>query len=560
MDQISGAQQGKYFDLGTFGRKISTENADAQLWFNRGLTWCYGFNHDEAVKCFQKAIDADPDCAMAWWGLAYAAGPNYNKIWEMFDKQDLQASLRLTYEAAKTGLSKIDTASPVEAALIRAIQVRYPQPHTPLNNPLWNKEYANAMEMVYKDFNEDPDVASLYADACMMLTPWRMWDLRTGQPASGARTLEAKRVLEQALQRKDSRDHPGIVHLYIHLMEMSNEPEIALVPADRIRDLIPDSGHLCHMPSHLDVLVGDYRRSIASNAKAIIADEKYMKTTSPKSFYTVYRLHNYHSLIYAAMFAGQIEPALTTVGRMEASVTRELLMIESPPLANWLEAYLNTRVHVLIRFGQWKDIISLKLPDDQALYCVTTAHLHYGKALAWAATGDIQNAEREQELFVAAVKKVPKTRFDNKNRSTDVLAVAAAMLQGEIDYRRGKFDSAFEHLEHATKLDDALNYAEPWGWMQPTRHAHAALLLEQNHVEEALVLYRADLGYDDALPRARWHPNNVWALHGYHECLKKLGRLDEAKVVSRSLKLALATADVSIGSSCFCRLRTENKL
>lgn len=359
-----------------------------------------------------------------------------------------------------------------------------------------------------------------------------------------ARTPEIKEVLGRALDSGGQR-HPGILHMYIHLMEMSPTPEAALPAANRLRNLVPDAGHLQHIPPHLDVILGDWHSSIAANTAATRADEKYRLAdpSNTTDFYTFYRLHNYHSLIYAAMF----------VERMEKFVPESLLRIDSPPMADWLETFLTVRVHVLIRFGKWDDIIALPLPADQALYCMTTAMLHYGKAIAFAATTRIAEAEAQRELFRAAATRVPPSRMDFPNKCVDVLAVAAEMLDGEIAYRRGNFVMAFAKLEAGIAREDALMYSEPPGWMQPIRHALGALALEQGDLQRAEAAYKADLGLSDALPRARQHPRNIWALHGYRDCLVRLSREEEARDVGKQLDEVSAGADVKVEASCFCR-------
>jgi tetratricopeptide (TPR) repeat protein len=223
-----------------------------------------------------------------------------------------------------------------------------------------------------------------------------------------------------------------------------------------------------------------------------------------------------------------------------------------------LEGFLSTRIHILIRFGRWQEIKNLEIPRNSELYCMTTAMIHYGKGVAWAATGMVEEAENERTLFRISTKQVPPSRTLFNNRCIDILAIAEAMLDGELAYRQGDFDIAFKYLLQSIALDDGLPYDEPWGWMQPTRHAYGALLLEQGYVAKAAAVYSADLGIDKSLPRALQHPNNVWALHGYHECLIKLGRTAEAQIIGQLLTLAAATADVSIRSSCFCRLQTSN--
>jgi tetratricopeptide (TPR) repeat protein len=221
-------------------------------------------------------------------------------------------------------------------------------------------------------------------------------------------------------------------------------------------------------------------------------------------------------------------------------------------MANWLEGLSSVRVHVLVRFGLWDEIFDLRIPEDE-LYCVTTAMMHYGKGVALAASGQVEDASQWRELFEKSFKKVKPSRTLFNNKCTDILAVARAMLDGEIEYRRGNIETAFFHLRHAIHLDDNLPYDEPWGWMQPTRHAYGALLLEQGRVEEAAKVYAADLGVDNTLPRALRHPNNIWALQGYYECLMRMGRIDEARQIEPQLFKAVKVADVPILSSCFCR-------
>lgn len=543
-----------YYDLGNHSRPVSTSSPEAQAWFDRGLAWAYGFNHEEAVYCFEQAIGCDPQCAMAYWGLGYALGPNYNKPWEAFDEADLADTVaRATAALARAGEAGT-AASPAERALITALRRRYPEGRDPGGWADWNAGYAEAMADVYRQFPGDLDIAALYADALMNIAPWQLWDLRTGAPAQETQTTRAKEVLDQALRADGGRAHPGVLHMYVHLMEMSPYPERARAAAEQLRGLVPDAGHLHHMPTHLDVLCGDYLRVVASNSEAIRADAKYLAHRGAMNFYTLYRVHNYHFRIYGAMFLGQSEVALRTAADVEATIPEELLRVQSPPMADWLEGFLGIRVHVLIRFGRWRDILGLPAPADPGLYCVTTAMLHYGRAVACAALGQVADAEAERERFAAAREAVPSTRTLFNNSCEDILAIAGSLLDGELEYRRGNTETAFAHLRQAIALDDGLPYDEPWGWMQPTRHAYGALLLEQGRVTEAEAVYRADLGLDDTLPRACQHPASVWSLHGYHECLTKLGKHGEAQIIEQQLRLAAAMADVPVTASCFCRL------
>ena len=550
-----------YYDLGAHRLPVTTRSPEGQLWFDRGLLWCYGFNHGEAVRCFRRALESDPDCAMAYWGIAHALGPNYNKPWDAFDEAEFKSVLSEAHEASSKAVALLDGVTEMERAIIRTLPFRYPTA-VPGSNPSgWVEDYATEMRQVYQRFPDHPDICTLFAESLMNRTPWNLWDLKTGGIAEGASTAEAKEVLEAALQRIEDTGgpwHPGLLHMYIHLMEMSPNPEMALKVADRLRSLVPDSGHLQHMPTHIDVLCGHYQAVVDSNDAAITADRKFQTLEGSVNFYSLYRCHNYHFKVYGAMFLGQYRPAIEAAEEMISStLTAELLTVESPPMANWLEGFVSIKQHVLIRFGRWEEIIAQELPEDQELYCVTTAIIRYAKAVALASIGDVPAAERESALFDEALSRVPESRYIFNNTCLDILAIAREMMLGEVEYRKGNFDAAFAHLGKSVELDGNLPYDEPWGWMQPTRHALGALLLEQDRVEEAYRIYREDLGYDNTVSRASQHPDNVWGLHGYHECLLRLGRTAEAELIEQRLRLANARTDVPVAASCFCRLEAD---
>ena len=545
-----------YFDLGGYSRPVTTRSAQAQAWFDRGLIWTYGFNHGEAVACFRRALDADGTCAMAWWGIAYASGPNYNKPWEGFDEEDLVRSVEVSHEAAGHALRHCAGASAVERALVEAIGTRCPSVRPQDGMDAWNHAWAEAMRDVYRAHPDDSDVQALFAEALMNLTPWALWDLETGGIAEGAHTAEATEVLERGLEARAKRGelpHPGLLHMYIHLMEMSPHPERALGACEQLRDAVPDAGHLRHMPTHIDVLCGDYAAVVRSNEAAIAADRKFLAREGAINFYSLYRCHNIHFKIYGAMFLGRFRDALDAAEEMAVGLPADLLSVRSPPMADWLEGFVAMKLHVLVRFGRWEDILAYDLPADRDLYCVTLAMTRYARAVANAVLGDVEAAEQEADAFETAFGRVPDSRYVFNNSCRDILAVARAMMRGEIAYRRGEYETAFELLRRSVELSDTLAYDEPWGWMQPARHALGALLLEQRRVEEAAAVYRADLGYDATVSRSCQHPDNVWSLHGYLECLERLGRTDEAAIVRQKLDIAMARADVPIAASCFCR-------
>ncbi len=543
-----------YFDIDVYSRKITTSSPDAQLWFDRGLVWTYSYNHELAVECFQKALEHDPRCAMAHWGLAYAIGPNYNFEWWMMDPATKLKALGIAHDSTAAARALLAGVTPVEHDLIEALPARYPQRDPIEEQAPWNDDFAAAMKKAYEAHPGDIDVATIYAESILNQTPWKMWDIRNNASAAGAGTAEAQAVLERFVDTPEGRVHPGILHLYVHLMEMSPTPEKALAAGDRLRDLVPDAGHLIHMPTHIDIQCGQYHDALYWNQKGIEADLKVAERQGRMNFYTAYRVHNYHFAIYGAMFLGQYEPAPAAAEEMIREIPVELLKLESPPMADFLESYISMKTHVQIRFGRWRDIIAEPLPEDPDLYCHTTASLHYAKAVAHAALADVARSEAERERFLEARTRVPESRYLHNNRCIDLLDVAEQMLDGELQYRKRNFDKAFTHLQKAVELEDALAYDEPWGWIQPVRHALGALALEQGRVDLAEQAYREDLSLSGDLPRACIHPDNIWSLKGLQECLRQkgAGKSAEAKLIDQRLKLAASRSDLPVGASCHC--------
>ncbi|WP_306317475.1 MULTISPECIES: hypothetical protein [unclassified Streptomyces] len=544
------------YDLGEHGYPVTTRSTEAQLWFDRGLLWAYSFNHDEAVGCFEVAAEHDPECAMAHWGMAYAAGPNYNKPWRLFDDRDRAATLKYAREALERAQSLAANATPVERALIEALAHRFPGPADGEDIPeptLLDRAYADALRTAHQEHPDDLDLTALFSEALLCVSPRALW-CDSGEP-SGEHVVEAREVLEGVLAHPEARRHPALNHMYIHLMDMSPWPELALPAADALRNAVPDGSHMAHMSTHIDAACGDYRNTIASNRHAATVDDTYFARERPVGRYFSYRAHNIRFLAYGAMMAGRSRDALWAAHRLNEIVTPEILEVTSPPMADLAESYRTTLPHVLIRFGRWEEILDLELPEDQELFASTTAMTHYSRAIALSALGRITEAEAARDAFEAARAAVPETRFSSlPAKEVEVLEVATAMLEGELQYRKGDFDTAFAALRRAIEVEDSLPYTDPPAWLLPARHPYGALLLEQGHVEEAAAAYRADLRMDQSLTRWRAHPGNVWALHGYHECLTQLGRHDEARQLAVQRDIAVGAADIEIGASCFCRL------
>ncbi len=546
-----------YFNLGEYQRSISTESEQAAVWFNRGLNWCYGFNQEEAVRCFEKVVELDAQCAMGHWGIAYAAGPFYNKPWHWFGQRERAQAIAYCHDHAIRASELAQNASPVEQALINAMCQKHQQASVEYELDLenWMQSYAVAMRQVYLDFPDDLDVICLTAEAIINLTPWKLWDQR-GIPARNAGTVEAIEILESGLAMQKTQPilpHPGILHFYIHVFEMSPTPEKALACADQLRDLCPDCGHLRHMASHIDSLCGQWQNGADANDRAITADRKYLKLRGSEEFYLISVVHNFDFKIWASMFLGQYAEALKAADSICDLVRDKRAMRDQWYLSSTLEGYYAGRAHVMVRFGKWQEICDEAMPDSPGLVPITTILLVYAKAIAHATLGDPESARSYQKQFLELYQEIPEWHVMANNPTRKILAVGEAMMNGEVEYHDGNHELGFRYLREASTLSDNLEYSEPWPWMHPPRHALGALLLEQGRIEEAIIHYEDDLGIGDRLPRCAQHPNNIWALQGYYECLQRLGRQQQAESIKPQLDLLKQNSDTEINSSCCCR-------
>lgn len=549
---------GNYFNLGNYRRLITTSSEEALTWFNRGLVWCYGFNQEEAVRCFEKVIALDAECAMGYWGIAYATGPFYNKPWGWYGFQERDEAIAYCHEYAQKASALKHNATAVEQGLIDALCAKHPvgQAKTEIELDNWTQGYADAMRGLYREFSDDLDIICLCAESVMNLTPWKLWDLQHGVPATDACTEEAIELLEHGLrlvERNGFDPHPGILHFYIHVYEMSPTPEKALPFANQLRKLCPESGHLVHMASHIDSLCGHWQDAADANRRAIKVDHEYVNLRGTDEFYMISVVHNLDFNIWASMFLGQYHEALRSADRICDLVRDKRNLVDKWYLASTLDGYYAGRAHVLVRFGCWQQICDEAMPDNPDTVPITTIFLVYAKAIAHAALGDLATGRDYQQQFYDRYRQVPEWHVMANNPSRDILAVAQAMMNGEVEYHAGNHELGFRYLREATVLCDHLEYSEPWPWMHPPRHALGALLLEQNHTEEALIHYEDDLGIQHRLPRCAQHPGNIWSLHGYHECLIRLGRKDEAAAIKPELDALIRQSDTEIKSSCCCR-------
>jgi tetratricopeptide (TPR) repeat protein len=510
-----------------FHRTITTKSREAQRLFDRGLLLGYGFNHEAAVTAFEQAAAADPACAMAHWGKAFALGPNINN--PRMDEKATHAAVESVGKAQALAAG----AAPVERELIEALSHRYELP-PPADRKLLDAVYADAMRKVWHDFPKDPDVGALFGESLLDLRPWDQWR-PDGLPQPG--TLEAVAAIEAVLAF--APDHPGANHMAIHALEASPHPERALPAADRLRTLVPDSGHLLHMPAHIDMMLGHYGEAVAANQRGIAADDRELDLPQNSGIYANYRAHNHRHLAWAAMYDGQKSVALAAA----RTVVERLSAMEPmrPPAS--IEASLALPWHVLVRFGDWEAILAepAPAPGQKAL----RAFWLEARTLALSGLRRLDDADASREEFETAIAEVPADFRLGKNSVKDLLEIARAFTAGELDYRHGRYEPAFAQLRDAVAKEDALHYDEPADWMQPVRHALGALLLEQGRVAEAEATYHEDL---------QRHPENGWSLHGLAECLRRTGRNAEAESVEERFRAAWKRADVVLPGSCFCRI------
>lgn len=408
--------------------------------------------------------------------------------------------------------------SDVEIQILSAIRTLtcHPSIEPHLAETTVGRPYANAMRRVHERYPDEADVSYFYAESLMVLNAWNLYEYPTGKPLSQD-VEEIQTVLEQALKLHPK--HAGICHLYVHLCEMSSEPQKALAACDALRTEFLDAGHLIHMPTHIDVLLGDYESCVQYNISAIIADEKIMRvspdTAGTESFYFGYIVHNFHMVVFGCILGGMEAIAMEKALELNEFLTEDLF-VNNHDLTTYLESYAALDIHILVRFGRWKEILEkIPFPKYPMLMLYRSASLHYARGLALANIGETETAITEANLFDdLRLHKSAEMRILHNNNVANLLAVDAPMLRGEIAYHSGKYEEAFSLLRSAVELQDELNYDEPWGKMQPIRHALGGLLSEQGHYEEAEACFRTDL---------KFHPGNPWGLVGLITCLE--GRL-----------------------------------
>jgi tetratricopeptide (TPR) repeat protein len=525
--QTSGPKAPLYDNLGNYHYAITTASPDAQKYFDQGLTLSYAFNHAEAIRAFRQATSLDPKCAMCYWGIAFAYGPNINAP--------------ITPEAAKEAWQAIEQARAVaaaapekERAFIEALAKRYTADPKAERPPL-DRAYAEAMRGVTTRFPDDLDAATLFAQSLMDTSPWNYWE-KNGSPR--AFTNEVLASLESVLARKP--DHLGAIHLYIHAVEASPNPGRATQYADKLAALVPGAGHLVHMPAHIYLRTGRYNDASVANQHAIKADEAYFKgdaVPGNMTYQVGYYPHNIHFFVAAASMEGRQADALKAAEEVRAKMHGD--MLRDPAMGGMVQHQNLTPLYTKVRFGMWDGVLAEPAPPDNLPFM--SAMWHAARGLALAAQGRVKEAETERAA-VAAVKDEPalKTTFvSSVNVASAIVAIAHEVLSGEIETRKRRADQAARHFAQAVTFEDDLTYMEPPDWPIPVRQLQGAALLELGRAKEAEDAFRGDM---------KKFPDNGWSLSGLQASLEQQGRAADAAAVKERLAQQWRMSDIQVAA------------
>ena len=523
--ELDAAKAQLFEGLGSRTHAITTTSPEAQVYFDQGLAWTYAFNHDEAICSFARAAELDPECAMAWWGIALCEGPNYN------DPQMTPERNAAAWGALQEALARIDGTLPLERALIEALSVRYADP-APEDRSALEQAYADAMAEVWAAYPESSDVGVLYAEAMMVQRPWKLYSAE-GQPEGD--TLHIVATLERVMEL-DS-DNPGANHLYIHAVEPSLTPDRAIAAADRLCDQVPGAGHLDHMPSHIYVQVGLWHKSVDQNLAAMRADDRYRALAPDQGIQHMYMVHNAHMLAYSAMMVGREEDAMMAARAMWSNVPEEVLEGVAPYIDLWMTSVYDVQK----RFGRWDEILAEPAPPSYLP--LTTAVWRAHRAIAFAAKHEFEAAKQEHEAFREARAALPDESVFGDDPVRRILEVSDHFITGEIALQKGAWGPAAEALERAVEAEDSLAYGEPPQWLQPTRHTLGAVYLKAGRFEDAERVYREDL--------VKWRGNG-WSLYGLGRALEGQGKTAEAEQTMAAYATAWKHADEPTTTSCKC--------
>ena len=517
---------------GTYSKKISTQNKEAQQFFDQGLRLAWGFYFPESIASYLEAARHDPDHPMPYWGMAHAMGPNPNSRYSGMPDDPKGEGLK----AIKKAMDRIENASDMEAKLIKALYTLYDKNANP-DAKQRDQAYLAEMRKLNRDYPNDPDIAALYANSYMSIQRWNYWGDQ-GKPIS--ETLLVAEALEHIMSKDLS--HPGVLHLHIHLIEASAEPERALVSADNLERTIPIVGHVVHMPSHIYIRVGQYEKALEQNIRSQKVDKEFAKIwgdlplpnlgTYPLS----HKIHSGHALDfvrYAASVQGNYNLASESAWAMANSIKDKQIMImqgQKRVAAPW---------QVLKTFGKWDEILKLKPKHSGTPYL--DGIWSYVKGSAYLSKGNTEQATRE----LNKLKQIMNSPDVDKYRAgatpvSRVLKAAAYGLEGEIFLADSKYPEAIEAFRLAVELEDQNNYTEPPDWPHPMRLYLGSALISAQKFKEAENVYRRDLD---------WHKNNGWSLFGLHQSLLLQGKTDEAETIHKEFLLAWQQADIELFDS-----------
>jgi tetratricopeptide (TPR) repeat protein len=503
--------------LGKVDHPVSTRNPEAQKFFNQGLAYLYAFNHAEGVASFQRAAELDPTLAMAYWGMSLGLGANYN------DGANAERFAQ-AYTHLQKAIELAPGANEADRAYINALTKRYSKDPN-ADKAALAQAYRAAMAEVVKQYPDDLDAATLYAESMMNLRPWQLWSL-DGKPAEG--TLEILAVLEGVLKRNPN--HTGANHYYIHAIEASPTPERGTAAANRLMGLAPNAGHLVHMPSHIYLRTGEWAEAVKSNDLAIVADRNYIAKSGSSGLYpAMYFNHNIHMLASSHASHGNYAGSMKAARELETNVRP--LVPAMPPL----EMFMPYTIVAMTRFHKWDDLMKYPKPDAKML--ITTAHWHAARGLALADTGKAAEAEKELAAMREVAKGIPATATLFTTPVSIVVKVADDLLSGEIAQANGDRKAAIALLRAAVESEAKVNYAEPPDWDLPVREWLGRALLRDGQYAEAEKTYR------EAIAK---NPRNGRALFGLAEALDKQGKSSSAALVRKEFEQSWANADTKL--------------
>lgn len=506
--------------LGDLHHPVSTSNPEAQKFFDQGMRLIYAFNHEEAAGSFERAAELDSKMAMAYWGLAEAVGPNYN------DPADPDR-----YKKAHDAIAKAESlaanASPSEKAYIAAMALRFPADPA-ADHRLAAERYRNAMSDVVKQFPDDLDAATLFAEAGMDLHPWGLWH-PDGTPAGGTEDIIA--ALESVLKRDPN--HMGAIHYYIHAVEASPNPERALAAANRLAALAPAAGHLVHMPGHVYIRTGDFEAAVKTNQLAASADRAYLQASGAPGLYgAMYYSHNLHFIAACSSMNGNYAEAHKAAEMLAAHVGP--MVKDIPPL----EGFMTVPLAVEVRFQKWDQIMAMAQPP--AAMQTTTVFWHFARGMALAAKGKIAEAEAEHHIVSEAAEKTPPDQvfaMPVNNKAKDVLTIATKVLGAKIALAKKDSNNAIAMLRRAVAIQDSLKYDEPPDWFYPVRESLGAVLLLNGNAAEAEKVFRDDLDRN---------PRNPRSLFGLAETLRAQNRAYDAQFVDKQFQSNWKSAEIKL--------------